>query len=80
VNSIAACCHSVKLCTHAGWAFPIATPDEKFNKKPNNAKEVRRRPKRLFKGQKENQTLFAVLPILCNKKQLIYKSIKKFCL
>jgi len=25
VNSIAACCHSAKLCTHATWAFPIAT-------------------------------------------------------
>ena len=24
-NSIAACCHSAKLCAHAVWAFPIAT-------------------------------------------------------
>jgi len=25
MNSIVACCHSAKLCTHAAWAFPIAT-------------------------------------------------------
>jgi len=25
VNSIVACCHSAKLCTHAARAFPIAT-------------------------------------------------------
>ena len=25
MNSIVACCHSAKLCTHATWAFPIAT-------------------------------------------------------
>jgi len=52
-------------------------PDENFNKKSNSAKEARKRPTQLFKGQKKCQTLFAVVPFLCHKETLKLQEYQK---
>jgi len=44
---------SVSVCVMLGTWCRTGLSDENFNEKPNNAKEARKRPNRLFKGQKQ---------------------------